>query len=335
MPEIQPAEMRLLAALADGVVFIQDGRVAYRNPAADQLLGAPLPESVERFSPTVLARLVDRAPSEGRVEDQFERGAPSRWIEAIARPFADGAGGVLLVLRDVTERRRVEAMRRDFVADASHELKTPVASIQAAAETLVRALDDDPVAARHFALQVQATAGRLSQMVTDLLDLSRVESEQPEVEQVDLGSLVGKEVDRVADRAEVAGLDLVVESTSVVVMASRKDLRLAVRNLLDNAIAYTDDGGVVKVYVAQEAEDAVVTVADTGVGIPGRDLSRLFERFYRVDDARNRHSGGTGLGLSIVRHVANRHGGRVEVESELGQGSTFRLRLPLSRGGPG
>jgi signal transduction histidine kinase len=330
MNEIQLEGRRLLEALSDGVILVQDRRIVYGNPAASDLLGAPLPDQADRLAPTVLAALVDRADEEQRrVKEEFSRGTPLRWIEASSQPLADPAGGVLLVLRDVTERRNVEAMRRDFVADASHELKTPVASIQAAAETLVRALDDHPEAARRFALQVQATAGRLSQMVTDLLDLSRVESERPKMDEVDLGLLVRKEADRIADRAEVQGVDLEVEGESPVVTASRKDLRLAVRNLLDNAIAYTEAGGTVTVSIFQNGNEGLVAVSDTGIGIPGRDVRRIFERFYRVDDARNRETGGTGLGLSIVRHVAEMHGGAVEVESELGRGSTFRLRLPL------
>jgi signal transduction histidine kinase len=244
--------------------------------------------------------------------------------------LTDGGDGVIVVLRDVTERRKVEAMRRDFVADASHELKTPVASIQAAAETLVRAIGEDPVAARRFASQVHATSVRLSQMVTDLLDLSRMESERPDLHEVDLARLVRKEVDRIADRAEVQGVDLVLDVEEVVIQASRKDVRLAVRNLLENALAYTPEGGMVTVGTRREGAVAVLSVTDTGIGIPGRDTARIFERFYRVDDARHRDTGGTGLGLAIVRHVAEQHGGSVEVESELGRGSTFLIRLPLS-----
>ena len=219
-------------------------------------------------------------------------------------------------------------MRRDFVADASHELKTPVASIQAASETLARAIDADPEAARRFARQVHSTAGRLSQIVTDLLDLSRLETETPEISEVRVDRVVRKEVDRLADRAVIAGIELSFDPEKVVVQASRKDLRLAIRNLLENAIEFTPSGGRVSVTVTEEGDDAVVTVTDTGVGIPGRDLPRIFERFYRVDHARHRQSGGTGLGLAIVKHVAEEHGGRVEASSELGVGSTFAMRFP-------
>jgi two-component system phosphate regulon sensor histidine kinase PhoR len=329
MTEVGPDEQALLGALPDGVMLVTDGRVAYANPAASRLLGMLIPELLTRLSPSALVDLVTSSADEPS-EEVFQRGSPPRWIEASARPLTDGGDGVIVVLRDVTERRKVEAMRRDFVADASHELKTPVASIQAAAETLVRAIGEDPVAARRFASQVHATSVRLSQMVTDLLDLSRMESERPDLHEVDLARLVRKEVDRIADRAEVQGVDLVLDVEEVVIQASRKDVRLAVRNLLENALAYTPEGGMVTVGTRREGAVAVLSVTDTGIGIPGRDTARIFERFYRVDDARHRDTGGTGLGLAIVRHVAEQHGGSVEVESELGRGSTFLIRLPLS-----
>ncbi len=221
-------------------------------------------------------------------------------------------------------------MRRDFVADASHELKTPVASIQAVAETLMVAIEEDPVAAKRFAQQLHSTAGRLAQIVADLLDLSRVESEQPvNMRDVDLARLASKEVDRISDQAEVAGIDLKTDLMSVVARASRKDLRLAVRNLLENALQYTPKGGTITVATKRSADSATIAVSDTGKGIPSRDLPRIFERFYRVDDARNRESGGTGLGLAIVRNVVEMHGGAVSVESELGRGSTFTIALPI------
>lgn len=328
MSDTWPGETTVLDALADGVIVVQDAQITYGNPAASHLLGIRIPDLLERLTPSLLVQLVADAPVDGRVEVVFERGHPSQWIEAVARPLPGQDGGAVILLRDVTERRRVEAIRRDFVADASHELKTPAASIQAAAETLLRALDQDPDHARRFARQVEAAASRLSQLVDDLLDLSRLESERPEFEPIELGPLVTKEVGRLGDRAEVGGVDLSATVNAVTVLGSRKDFRLAVRNLLENAIAYTPVGGSVAVSARVSNSEAVITVTDTGVGIPGPDLPRIFERFYRVDDARNRSTGGTGLGLAIVRHVAEMHGGAVEVESELGAGSEFILRLP-------
>jgi two-component system phosphate regulon sensor histidine kinase PhoR len=328
MSDTRPGETPVLDALADGVIVVQEGRITYGNPAASGLLGVALPDVLARLAPAVLGQLVVDAFAEGRAESVFERGQPSRWIEAVARPLPGVDDGAVLVLHDVTERRRVEAIRRDFVADASHELKTPAASIQAAAETLLRALDQDPDDARRFAHQVEAAASRLSHLVDDLLDLSRLESERPEFHSVDVAPLVSKEIDRVADRAEVGGVDLAVDLDAVTVLGSRKDLRLAVRNLIENAIAYTPVGGSVSISTRQTDGEVVITVADTGVGIPEGDLPRIFERFYRVDDARNRETGGTGLGLAIVRHVAELHGGAVRVDSRLGDGAIFQILLP-------
>ena len=327
MTEVE--ESVLLSALPDGLILIEGDAVAYANPAAEQLLGAPLPATLRRLLPASLVDLVDEARAGRRAGKVIERGNPPRWIEVVAKPLAESEGSVVVVMRDVTEVRKVEVMRRDFVADASHELKTPVASIQAVAETLLRAMDDDAAAARRFAEQLHATAGRLSHIVADLLDLSRVESEPPQMKPVDLGRLATKEADRIADRADVEGVSLTVTVEPVRVSASRKDLRLALRNLLENALEYTPAGGTVTISTGVDGDEGVMAVADTGLGIPRRDISRIFERFYRVDDARNRETGGTGLGLAIVRNVADMHGGTVTVESELGVGSTFTIRLPL------
>jgi signal transduction histidine kinase len=219
-------------------------------------------------------------------------------------------------------------MRRDFVADASHELKTPISAIQAGSETILRAIDEDREAARTFAEQVRVNAIRLGRIVGDLLDLSRLEAEDPVFERVRFDEAVRDEAARLDQASGEGPVELVLETEPVEVRGSQSDLRLAVRNLLDNAQRYAA-GGEVRVAVRRVGNAAVLEVTDNGVGIPTRDLPRVFERFYRVDVARSRHTGGTGLGLAIVKHVAERHGGRVEVESQLGVGSTFRLSLPL------
>jgi signal transduction histidine kinase len=221
-------------------------------------------------------------------------------------------------------------MRRDFVANTSHELKTPVASIQAAAETIRDAARDDPPAAGRFAEQLHRDALRLSRIVSDLLDLSRLEAERPRLSPVRLDRLTSEEVDRFRDSAGRAGVKLEFRSDPVIVHGSQGDLALLVRNLLDNAVRYSPDGGRVEVEVASSDGEALLAVRDTGIGIPSRDMPRIFERFYRVDRARSRETGGTGLGLSIAKHVAEQHGGRIEVDSELGRGSEFRVRLPAS-----
>jgi two-component system, OmpR family, sensor histidine kinase SenX3 len=233
------------------------------------------------------------------------------------------------VLRDVTEARRLEAVRRDFVANASHELKTPVATIRAAAETLRDGALDDPPAARRFAEQLEREALRLSRIVTDLLDLSRLETGSDLEERVRIDAVVAEELKRLEPEASDAGVSIDLRADGVPsVRGSGRDLALLVRNLVDNAIRYSPEGGQVDVTVTSDPEFVSLRVADNGAGIPSRDLSRVFERFYRVDRARSRDTGGTGLGLSIVKHVAENHGGEVRVESELGRGTTFEVRLP-------
>jgi signal transduction histidine kinase len=219
-------------------------------------------------------------------------------------------------------------MRRDFVSSASHELKTPVAAILASAEALQMALDRDPGSARRFGEQIERLARQLAKLVADLLDLSRLEASTPEHELVRLDQVAEEEVNRFRGVAESAGLTLTSSSSAVSVSGSRRDLALAIRNLLENAVRHTPDGGAIDLRLRSDNGDAVVEVIDSGEGIPKRELPRIFERFYRVDTARARATGGTGLGLAIVRHVVEGHGGSVQVESELGLGSTFRLRLP-------
>ncbi|MGH2785865.1 MAG: ATP-binding protein [Actinomycetota bacterium] len=328
----------VLAALDEGVVLMDErGEARYANPAAARLLGGmagevPLTSTEtarDPFIPPVLRRLVGQAFEAGSVREQeLEVGREARTVSATAFP-AGGDRLVLLVLRDVTEARKVEAIRRDFVAAASHELKTPVASIQATAETLTHALEEDPLAARRFVANLQRDSERLSRIVMDLLDLSRLESEQPVREAVRLDLLAREEVERVGERTRDAGLNVGVSTDPVTVRGSRKDLALVLSNLLDNAVRYTRDGGTIRIAVSGDDGSARIVVSDTGVGIPARELPRIFERFYRVDRARSRETGGTGLGLAIVKHVAEQHGGSVEARSDLGKGSTFVVSLPL------
>jgi two-component system sensor histidine kinase SenX3 len=211
-------------------------------------------------------------------------------------------------------------------------LKTPVASILAIAETLRHAVVEDPDAADRFLGRLESEANRMSRLVRDLLELSRLEGDLHEPAPVRLDEVVRTETERLRQRAESAGLSLVVERIDPLeVEGNNADLALLVHNLVDNAIRYTEEGGRIRVGLTLDAGIAEIEVDDTGIGIPSRDLDRVFERFYRVDPARSRETGGTGLGLSIVRHVAGSHGGEVRVESVLGAGSTFIVRLPAAR----
>ncbi len=320
---------RVLSTLDDAVLLVErSGRVAYCNTSGRELFGDP--PDINRLAPIAARTAIEEAlAGADRRTVGFARGRPVAEYSMTVIPI-ESDDMVVAVARNVTEQRRIEAMRRDFVADASHELKTPVAAISAGAETIVRAVEDGDVeAVERFAGQLQRSAARLARLVNDLLDLSRLESEDPEVEVVRLDRLFSSELEAVRPDAEERAIVLTSDTVPVELHASARDLSLALRNLLSNAVHYTPAGGSVRVELRSEGGWAVVEVSDTGPGIPSRELPRIFERFYRVDVARSRATGGTGLGLAIVKHVVERHGGTVEVESELGRGSTFRLRLPL------
>jgi signal transduction histidine kinase len=319
----------VLSSMPEGVLlFGADGDTVYANPAAERHLGV-VPQSMSAVLPLAIR---EAALGAREIRDAAEAEAETgghRWLRGSAIPV--GVGDVLLVVRDVTEARRLDEIRRDFVANASHELKTPAASIQAAAETIRGAVLDDPGVLPGFAGQLEREAERLSRIISDLLNLSRLESGSDLTEAVALDAIVHEEAARFEESVAEAGVELSVDvGASPNVRGSARDLSLLVRNLIDNAIRYTRPGGRVDVGLTTAEHDAVLTVSDTGVGIPTRDLPRVFERFYRVDRARSRETGGTGLGLSIVRHVVENHGGRVSVDSELGRGTRFEVRLPAA-----
>jgi len=317
--------------MEEGVLLLDHGGLrVFSNPALQQHLGA-LPDSIEELRPLPFREAVRRTIATGEIERaEAETSAPSKWLRASAISVGPDRS-VLLVVRDVTEARRLEAVRRDFVANASHELKTPAASIRAAAETLRDGAIDDPPAAQRFTEQLEREAMRLSRIVSDLLDLSRLESGSVLEETVALDAIVRDEGERFEEPAAEAGVGLSIDASSEPrVRGSARDLVLLVRNLVDNAIRYTGPGGEVHVVLTADEGEVVLAIVDTGLGIPSRDLPRIFERFYRVDRARSRETGGTGLGLSIVKHVAENHGGRVVVTSELGEGTRFEVRLPAS-----
>ena len=323
------AQDLILSAMEEGVLlFDKDGRTAFANAPVSRHLGSTPPD-LGALLPLELQKAARRSAYSGSASRlEVETGTPNRWLRASCTPIGD-EGSLLVVVRDVTEARRLDAIRRDFVANASHELKTPAASIQAAAETLVQVAQDDPGAVVRFATQLDREARRLSRIVADLLDLSRLESGSEVDGRVRLDLVLREEAERLRESAASAEVSLGIEAGSApAISGSSRDLALLVRNLLDNAVAYTKAGGRVSAGVKLDDKMLVLTVSDTGIGIPSRDLPRIFERFYRVDRARSRDTGGTGLGLAIVKHVAENHGGTVEAASELGRGTTFTVRLP-------
>jgi signal transduction histidine kinase len=319
-----------LSTMHEGVLLIDsDARVAFANDAIGRHLPAS-PATLEAILPFSLRTAIEdtrerREPSSVLVET----GVPTRWLRGTITPAADGA--TLVVIRDVTQQRRLESVRRDFVANASHELKTPAATIQAAAETLRRAAEEDPAAVPRFAQQLEREAVRLSRIVADLLDLSRLESGSSLDDLVSLGAVAREEGQRLEEAADAAGVALEIEAIGErPLRGSHQDLALLLRNLVDNAIRHSHEGSQVRVEIDSDDSKVTLRVKDTGIGIPSKDITRVFERFYRVDRARSRDTGGTGLGLAIVKHVVENHGGTIEVESELGRGTEFVVRFPAA-----
>jgi signal transduction histidine kinase len=317
----------ILSTLGEGVVVADTtGGVYLANDAARRMLENGGGAAMTR-APASIRRLVRRVSSGAALATEvFEHGRPSRWLHATVKPMDERRA--LVVLHDVTENRQAAEIKKDFVADASHELKTPVAALLAASETIQSALPAEPETAAMFAERLHAEALRLAALVSDLLDLSRIEAASPAMEVVSMVPIIESELRDRRPAFVESGIELESSLAEVTVRASAREIALAVGNLMENARIYSEAGSTVRVSVTEADDRALVTVSDQGSGIPARDLPRIFERFYRVDAARSRRSGGTGLGLAIVKHVVERHGGGVEVESELGAGSTFRFWIP-------
>jgi two-component system, OmpR family, sensor histidine kinase SenX3 len=325
-------EWAIIERMAEGLVVLSDLlRPVAANRAGRELLGFPegslpprLPSDEVR---TVARRALDRS---GAVEEVVSIWFPARKTLRVRAEPLDSRGGVVVVIEDVTEELETQRIRREFVAHASHELKSPVASMQTLAEALRHAVREDPSAAQRFADRIEFESARLGRLIGDLLDLSRLED--PEAlpqEVVDLSAGAKRVLEDAEHEAVSKEITFDVEiSDGVFVKGDEAQMAVLVRNLVENAVRYTPEGGRVSVDVYQEKESAVVRVSDNGIGIPMEAQGRVFERFYRVDRARSRDRGGTGLGLAIVKHVAELHGGIVELESELGRGSIFTARVP-------
>ncbi|MBI5852472.1 MAG: PAS domain-containing protein [Planctomycetes bacterium] len=335
----------ILGAMVEGVLAVDaEQRILLVNGAAARILqlsssrpdGKPVSEVTRVPEITAILASVLAGGTTEHGELRVVGPPRDRWVELHATPLRahDGAaGGAVLVLHDVTDLRRLEAVRRDFVANVSHELKTPITAIRGLIETC---LDDpamDQATRERFLARSREQALRLSTLVTDLLTLSRVESGEPVREplRIDLRAPVGDAVAALRALAEDKGItiDCRLDQEPVLVLGDGELLRLVATNLLDNAVKYTPRGGHVAVRVDRTATHARLEVEDDGIGIEPKHVDRIFQRFYRVDKARSRELGGTGLGLSIVRHVCLVHGGDVGVDSTLGRGSTFRVRIPL------
>lgn len=329
----------VLSAMEDGLLAVDHkGIVLLANDALSRshnLTGATGTHYLEVFRQAEIGALIDQVLTSGeRRSAEIDLAGSGRSFVLVGVPFPASPGeahGAVITFNDVSERRRVDRIRRDFVANASHELRTPLTSIRGFVEALEDGGLEDGENAKRFLSRIRANADRMAALVDDLLELSRLESgaRPPSLEPVDCGAVAS---DVVASFAGIAArkairLDTVLVPTAPVPGDSDR-LRRILEHLVDNALKYTPDGGRVTVRVAPEGKGAVVSVEDTGPGIGPEHLPRLFERFYRVDTARSRELGGTGLGLSIVKHLAESMGASVSVSSEPGQGSRFETHLP-------
>jgi two-component system phosphate regulon sensor histidine kinase PhoR len=334
----------VLGSMIEGVLAIDARqRIIGINRAASELLGIDLDSAVSRSLPEVvrhpdlrrfaLTAIDCRAPVE---DDLVLRGNGERTIRMRGTALRDmtGEGGAVIVLNDITDTQRLETIRRDFVANVSHELKTPITSIQGFVETLLDGAADDAADRRRFLEIVARQAERLSAIIDDLLALSRIEQSEGAgdlpLESTSVGRVLGAAVADCGPRAREKAIRLELAcDDGLMADVNSPLLEQAVINLIDNAIQYSDAGSAIWIEAAEGHEDTVsLRVRDEGCGIAAEHLPRLFERFYRADRARSRRLGGTGLGLAIVKHIAQAHGGSVSVESVLGRGSTFTIQLP-------
>lgn len=323
--------VKALEAIPVGVIVVDENSepIFVNDTAALFQLG--------RHSEAVVAHTIDRLIVESRLGETVEQtiqlyGPPRRRLSVTAAPIQGDEDliGALVLIDDVTEQERLDSIRRDFITNISHELRTPIGAMSLLAETLVG--ESDPEVVESLAERLSREAGRLAATVDDLLELSRIEhGGDSEFEPVVLQSVVAGAHDRVRSAAQQRDVTIGVTlpESPLVVLGDRRQLTSAVFNLLDNGVKYTASGGGVVAVRARRVDDTVeLTVQDSGIGIPRKDLDRIFERFYRVDSGRSRNSGGTGLGLSMVRHIVANHGGTVRVESAEGEGTTFTIGIP-------
>ncbi len=334
----------VLSSMIEGVIAVDNtGRILSLNQAAAELLGVRADEAQGRslreaannepISEFAACALESAAPVEGEF---VIPGQDPRTLQAQGAVLRDARGeamGAVVVLNDVTRLRRLEQVRRDFVANVSHELRTPITSIKGFVETLLDGALDSPDDARRFLQIVAKQADRLNAILGDLLTLSRIEEEEKKesicLEPSPLRETLAAAVQLCGSQAAEKNVRIELEcAPELCVRMNAPLIEQAVANLVDNAVKYSDPGGTVRVTGERGGEETILRVQDQGCGIPPEHLPRLFERFYRVDKGRSRSQGGTGLGLSIVKHIAKVHGGHVAVESAVGQGSTFTIRLP-------
>ncbi len=336
----------IFAGMVEGVVDVDEKQnIIHINDAAALLLGLVRESSVgkpvwqEIRDQKIILAIDDaiRNRTVIKVRVDYPRNTEQLVFDIYVASLSDDQGepiGAVLVLHDVTELKHLERIRTDFVANASHELKTPITAIRGLAETMVGDPDVDKSTLLQYMERIHAQSLRLSNLVTDLMTISRLESDQATASftRINFNDLVRREVKAAASAVEHKFHSLTLDPfpETLEVYGDRQNLSQLCNNLIDNAIKYTPEGGQIKVRVRREMADAVLEVEDNGIGISPQYQERVFERFYRVDKARSQSLGGTGLGLSIVRNIAERHHGSVGVSSQLGKGTTFTFRIPLA-----
>jgi two-component system sensor histidine kinase SenX3 len=326
-----PGVANVLSVLRSSAVVVDEDGTVLKASAPTYALG--LVRGRELVDP-VLCSMIDDVRRDGQIREQeismTRPGYPTRTVVARVAPLRSRL--VLALIEDRTREHRVEAVRRDFVANVSHELKTPVGAIRLLSDAVVEA-SDDPEAVERFAMRMKKESERLSVLVQQIIELSRLQGDDPleQADPVSVQDVIETAIDTSSIDASARSVTLSVQCDSdLVVLGNEGQIAMAVGNLVKNAVTYSPTGATVAVTARSLDSFVEIAVTDQGIGIPAADIERIFERFYRVDPARHRSTGGTGLGLSIVKHIAAVHGGEVRVWSVEGQGSTFRLRLPRS-----
>ena len=338
----------ILSSMADGILVVDgESKVIMVNQAAKRMFPSPVkgegqcegfPDKalehtfIEVVRDHELDSILQKCLETGEQQTglvEIEEG--KQFLGVIATPLSGQSGSVVL-LQDLTELRRLETVRRDFITNISHELRTPVASLKVLAETLQEGAIDDPTVAKDFLNKIDTETNRLAQMVNELGELSRIESGEAslKVKPIDMGEVAKRVLERLKPQADKAELDLVMDIPSGLpkALADKERMEHVLINLFHNAIKFTPSGGTINIAAKAEADNIQVSIADTGIGISADDLPRIFERFYKADKARA--GGGTGLGLAIAKHIVEAHGGKIWAESIEGKGSTFSFSLPVA-----
>lgn len=335
-------EMRkIILHTTEGIIaFDRSGNIALINPAAKKLLKiAPEDNSFEdifhKYDKTINMEKIIYLDNWTSTAVKIEVDETS--LNVLFSPFRDKQdipAGVIAFIPDTIEHERLDKMRKEFVADVSHELKTPITSIMGYADTLLEG-DYDEKTQKEFLGVISGEARRMARLVTDLLALSRIDSNKKKLkkESFDLGILVKDCQNKLAIEIKKKGhqVENFVTADVPPVFADKDDIERVVLNILTNSIKYTPDGGLIKIYVGFVYNDAYIKIIDNGIGIPGEDLNRIFERFYRVDKARSREFGGTGLGLSIAKEILDKNGGTIDIKSEVGKGTEVVIKVPTKK----